>query len=308
MIALLGATGYVGESLAYRLASKAGEPLVLFARNPSRLSAETWSRQISIRPIGDFHAAEFDLIVNAIGAGDPERIAAMGADILEITETWDRRVLETMREDARYVFFSSGAVYGSFAAPASEVSQLSLPVNRLGSVPPYTMAKLYAEARHRFNPAMAILDVRIFAYADERIRRDGKFFLAELARSVATGNVFETSSDDMIRDYAGAEELAMLIECWRAAGAPNAVMDLYSKQPISKLDLLDHIKRRYATKIRYRTSDRPNPTGTKTNYFSNNRAAEAVGYKPMRTSLEIVTEALDALRNTHKIADDANID
>jgi nucleoside-diphosphate-sugar epimerase len=301
VIAILGATGYIGSSLARRLAVE-GKPLVLFARNPSRLADESWPDHVSLRSIADFDASEFALVVNAIGAGDPARVTAIGAEILDVTQAWDTRVLTTMRPETRYVFLSSGAVYGAFSAPVNESSEICLPVNRLGSVPPYTIAKLYAEARHRHAPDRAILDLRVFAYADSAIPLTARFFLAELARSVAEGAPFLTSPGDMVRDYAAADELADLIRCWRMAGAPNAAVDLYSKEPVGKLDLLGAVERRFGLKIEVQAqgSTDTSPTGAKPLYASHHFAASAFGYRPKRTSLEIVLQMLQAVHAAHE--------
>jgi nucleoside-diphosphate-sugar epimerase len=294
VIALLGATGYIGRSVARRLALGT-EPVVLFARDPSRLANEAWPAHVSLDLVTNFEGSNFDLIVNAIGASDPARLAQMGAEILDITQTWDERVLTTMRVDTRYVFLSSGAIYGEFNEPVHETSKLCLPVNRLGSVSPYTISKLYAEARHRHLPTRAILDIRIFAYADPSISLKSRFFLAELARSVSERKAFVTSQTDLTRDYTGAQELAELIQCWLAVGAPNAAVDLYSKEAVTKFDLLAAVERRFGIDIRVEPRDSPSPTGPKPIYVSNYRAAAAFGYAPTRTSLEIVLEALGKL-------------
>ena len=292
MIAILGATGYIGSSLARQFAGPA-EPLVLFAREPARLADAGWPPSVSLRAISDFDAAPFDLVVNAVGAGDPGRVASMGADILDVTQAWDQRVLATMGPQTRYVFLSSGAVYGAFDAPVDENAEIRLPVNRLGSVPPYTISKLYAEARHRHAPDRAILDLRVFAYADAGIPLGGRFFLAELARSVAQGTPFTTSPADMVRDYAGAQELAHLVRCWRAAGAPNMAADLYSRAPIGKLDLLAQARHRYGIAVRMDSQASSSPTGAKPLYVSHHRVAATLGYAPTRTALEVVTAMLD---------------
>src|SRR3954447_8015889 len=119
MKAILGATGTIGRSLARKWAADSTDTLVLFARRAETLAREAWPRHVSVRPIDDFNAGEFDLVLNAVGAGDPARISAMGQEVLEITQKWDDRVLSTMSAGTRYVFLSSGIVYGgNFERPA----------------------------------------------------------------------------------------------------------------------------------------------------------------------------------------------
>jgi nucleoside-diphosphate-sugar epimerase len=296
MIAILGATGYVGRSLARYWANDGASPLVLFARNLASLAAQGWPAHVSFRHIDDFGAEAFDLVINAIGAGDPARVRAMGTSILDVTQAWDKRILATMGERGRYVFLSSGAIYGGvFERAVEEGAMLSLPVNRLGEVLPYVVAKLYAEARHRYARDRRILDIRVFGFADACIPLSGSFFLSDLARCVARREPLVTSPDDMIRDYAGARELATLVAAWEASGAPNRALDVYTLAPVGKRELLDLAAQRYGLQIRYEDGGRRSPTGDKFVYASTFHGAAALGYAPQRAALDIVRETLDAV-------------
>lgn len=296
MIAILGATGYVGRSLARHIAAATDQPLALFARQPARLTDEPWRRSVTLRDLAGFDASEFDLVINAIGPGDPGHVQALGGQILDISESWDRRVLGTMGPHTRYVHLSSGAMYGAFERPADGDAELRLPINRLETVPPYTLAKLCAEARHRF-VARPILDLRIFAYADASIPHAARFFLAELAACIARKAPFRTSPADMVRDYAGAAELWDLIACWTEVGAPNLAADLYSAAPARKSDILRAAHERFGLAIETDAAEaggmNAGATGNKPVYASSYRIAETFGYWPRRTSLEIVLSVLD---------------
>jgi nucleoside-diphosphate-sugar epimerase len=294
MIAILGATGTLGLSLAHAFAADP-RGLVLFARHPDRLANERFASSVDVCPLGEFKAADFNLVINAIGAGDPGRVAALGTEILEITDRWDGRVLDTMDAHTRYVFLSSGAVYGpDLPGPVGD-SQLSIPANDRADVPPYTMAKILAEARHRHLSDRSILDLRVFAYADATLPRDGQFFLCELARSIGSQLPFKTSATDMVRDYASRTEVAAIIGCWEAAGARNTPLDVYTKAPARKSDILRLAQERYGIEIDYCADIAPSGMGEKPFYASLNRAAAALGYTPERTALEIVTDYLDGI-------------
>jgi nucleoside-diphosphate-sugar epimerase len=307
VIAILGATGYVGRSLARHISAASDETLALFAREPARLAEESWRPSIALRDLASFDAGEFDLVINAIGPGEPSAVQALGGQVLEISECWDRRVLGTMGPHTRYVFLSSGAIYGAFERLANADTDLRLPINRLETVPPYTLAKLCAEARHRFD-ARAVLDLRIFAFADASISHAARFFLAELAACVSRQAPFRTSAADMVRDYAGAAELWDVVTCWIAVGAPNLAADLYSAAPASKFDILRASHDRFGLVIESDADDegsspaervgKPGPlsasaTKSKPIYASAYRIAETFGYRPRRTSLEIVLSVLD---------------
>jgi nucleoside-diphosphate-sugar epimerase len=295
VIAILGATGYVGCSLA-RLLADEKRPVTLFARDLRKLTDHGWPAEVGLRALDEFNAGDFELVVNAIGAGDPARVKSIGSDILDITAFWDRRVLTTMDARTRYVFLSSGAVYGSsFDRPVDADSRLSLPVNAMASVPAYTIAKLQAELCHRSAKDRAILDLRIFGYADPAIDLDGAFFLAELARAIRSGSVFVTSPDDMVRDYAGALELLALIDGWQQAGAPNCPLDLYTAAPASKHDILKTCTARYGLRTEYVAAAGSTATGERRFYASQYRAAEHFGFNPGRDTIQVLTDTIDAI-------------
>lgn len=274
-VAVLGATGYIGESVARLWSETVGDDLVLFARRPEALTG--WLGHVGVCAINAFDAASFDLVINAIGAGDPAHVGQLGEAILDITRTWDDRVLDNLRPDARYVFLSSGAVH----APDPQ--------------PPYTHSKRDAERRHRTLDGSAILDLRVFGYAETNISLDASFFLAELARSVATGQPFRTNRADMARDYAGARELKALVDAWLAAGAANLALDLYTLAPVSKMELLDLAQADFGVVVEWVDSVTAPPTGHKPTYASLDHAAERIGYWPQRSALEVVRAALDTL-------------
>lgn len=296
MIAVLGATGYVGRSVARAFAARDLRPLVLFARDPARLKFEACPEHVTMQPLTSFHARDFDLVINCIGAGDPARVAKAGTDLLDVTECWDKRVLETLREDAKYVFLSSGAIYGArFGEGVKADTNLAVPVNNLSELSPYVLAKLIAEFRHRTNANLHILDLRLFAYADPSIPQNGTYFLADLARSVRHRIPFATHDLDFVRDYAGSDELHALISAWESAGAPSGPADVYTLAPISKFEILEEVKRRYRIDVQLRRSKNEDSQGIKLVYASHFKVAAGFEYAPRRTSLEVVRATLDAI-------------
>ena len=294
MIAVLGATGYVGRAIS-RVFSAEGRPLALFARNPEKLACGAWPAGVRLRPLASFDAAEFSLVINAIGAGDPKTVSSMGTAIIELTALWDQRVLATMGPETRYVFLSSGAVHGAPELIATPDNLTSLPAVSPQGLSPYTFAKLQAEHRHRQARARAILDLRIFGFADHAIDLAGSFFLAQLANCIVQKAVFATSREDMVRDYSGITELRALIGCWENAGAPNCALDLFTTSPASKQSLLETFARRYDLEIEYVADIEPGPTGIKPRYFSLDHAAARLGFAPTRDTLGVLTDTIDAI-------------
>jgi nucleoside-diphosphate-sugar epimerase len=272
--AILGATGYIGESLGRLWAKESADALFLFARRPEAL--DCWPDHVRVCSADAFDAGDFDLVINAIGAGDPSKVCALGEQIVDITREWDERILGRLQPHGRYVFLSSGAVHAPEPQPA------------------YTRSKRSAEAAHRAQPDRHILDLRVFGYAEPNIDLDGGFFLAELVRSVSRSQAFRTTRADMGRDYAGARELADLIGAWLGAGAHNGALDLYTLAPVSKMELLDLAQAEFDLTVEWIDDVQAPPTGHKPAYFSRDRAAEIIGFRPGRTSTEVVRNLLEA--------------
>ena len=105
------------------------------------------------------------------------------------------------------------------------------------------------QKRDRHLSNWSVLDLRVFAYADLTLPRDSRFFLCGLARSIGSRVPFKTSATDMVRDYAGRTEVAAMIRCWEAAGARNTPLDVYTRAPARKLDILRLAHERYGIEM-----------------------------------------------------------
>lgn len=299
-IALLGATAHIAKGLAVSLA-KRGHELFLYARRPA-IAAEfiaTQGIQAPAHALEAFGTERYDIVINAIGAGDPGRIAGLGADLFRVTERWDNAVLDhlTAFPDTLYLFLSSGAVYGGgFSEAVGEDSRFVVPVNALNKQNFYGLAKLHAEAKHRALCQFNIVDIRVFAYFSRFIDRSGRSFAAELACAAINGTEFETDATDMIRDYAGPEDIATLAECALTNRPFNGPVDLYSRAPVGKFALIDRMASDFGVKARILPSIASvSATGTKACYRSMWRRASDLGWQPRATALDTVMEEMAAL-------------
>jgi hypothetical protein len=76
----------------------------------------------------------------------------------------------------------------------------------------------------------------------------------------------------------------------------NTSFDVYSREPVSKLDLATHFHNKYG--LTYEIVDNlayTNLTGEKWCYYSTNQAARSIGYKPAFSSFEGLDNELDTL-------------
>ena len=232
-IALLGATGQIGQSLAPLLSRR--HELVLFSR-PRQ--GKLTSGHLALERLNE---TPCDLIINALGPGAPGRMRELGGDLFATFQRLDQIGLDYLEKapNTAYIYLSSGAVYGpQYTPPVGIDSCLSLPINQDLSGFAYPLAKVTIEARHRQRSHLKICDLRIFGYYSALIRLNDSFLLAQLTRSLCQQQSFQTHPQELIRDYIGPTELAAAVEAVIELGVPNAAFDLCSREPVSKADLL----------------------------------------------------------------------
>lgn len=299
-IAILGATSLIAKDLAESLARDPALQLTLFARRPQAveewLAARSLASRCQARDFTEFNQAqEFDALINLVGSGNPARTAAMGTSILQVTHQYDDLALAYLERHphCRYIFFSSGAAYGGdFAQPVGDDTPALVPLNHLQASDWYGLAKLYAECRHRAQPELAIVDVRVFNYFSHTQDIATRFLISDILRAILSGSTFQTSSENIVRDYLGPQDMHQLI--WRILSAPpcNSAIDCYTREPVDKLSLLDAMHQQFG--LRYELVDAPTgftATGNKANYFSRSRkAGDFFGYTPSGSALDIVLE------------------
>lgn len=297
-IAILGATSMLAaDFVAFSLEQQAPYSLTLFARDPDAardaitrrmapalgVSAPPISALPDCQPLDAFADGDWDAIVNFVGVGDPARAVAMGANILRITRLWDDRVLAYLdtHPACRYVFLSSGAAFGATGAePLGPDTSARFAINDLQTRAYYGISKFYAEAVHRSQTGRSIVDIRIFNYISEFADLNHRFLINEMIAAVRDGRSLSVDPNDMWRDYLGTEDFAALMgACLDAPSGYNAAVDAYSRSAISKMQMLALFRDEFGLVFEV-SGGGINATGVKSNYFSRNRSAEALGYRP----------------------------
>lgn len=319
-IAILGATGHIGKALAHAFYSVISAELAereymitLFSRAPDSLSEFQIDGFIGTNDIDEFSKGDFDVIINCVGIGNPAKLKADPGAIFEVTEKFDTLVIEYLENHplACYINMSSGAVYGKNAGEAvNDGSRSIIGINAMSSADFYSIAKINSEARHRARPDLNIIDLRVFSFFSRFIDLNSGFMMAELVTCIKNNETFITAADDMIRDYVVADDLLSLIENCMAAVKNmkqdlkqgkdvsfNHAFDVYSKSPISKFELLEMLRASFGLKYEIKKTDGPelSPTGTKKEYFSKSRKAEALGFVPAYSSIEGIEKEIKAI-------------
>jgi len=295
-IAILGATSQIAKDLIVSFATHTDYQCVLFSRSSNQV--EAWLQSLHIacdfasKAYEDFPAGSYDAIINFVGVGNPARAKEMGAKIFDITYQYDQLALDYIQGNptCKYIFLSSGAVYGDiFNEPATEDSVARVPVNQLDESYWYTIAKLYAEARHRALPELSIIDIRVFNYFSHTQDISARFLMADIVRAIQEEIVLKTSSENIVRDFLHPDDFFQIIQCVLSAKHLNEAIDCYSKEPVDKDALLKVMKNEFG--LQYEIVNHNGylqPTGTKLCYCSFNKIAETLGYLPKYSALESV--------------------
>ena len=309
-IAILGATSQIARDLIVSFSAEEDKQLHLFARSPDNVSKWLRSAGLSGRFLVDdffaFGEQEFDAVINFVGVGNPAQALAMGRAIYDITLSFDQLVLNYLQAHpaCRYLFLSSGAAYGSgFNEPANRNTPAIVAINNLASHEWYGVAKLHAECRHRAQPELAIIDIRVFNYFSHTQDIEARFLITDILRAIRDKAVLKTSPDYIVRDFLHPLDFYQLVKVLLVAPAVNAVVDCYSLAPIDKLSLLTAMQAKFG--LRYETTKATtiiNATGSKSHYYSINTIASDFGYMPTMTSLEGIVVEVEKILDRETLA------
>lgn len=303
-IAIVGASSQIAKDLIFSFATAGSKRLLLYVRHLAATQAwvaecglEAWC---SVHGYESYGKLEHDVVINFVGVGDPRRAAQMGASIFEITTRFDDMVLSELTHNPtrRYLFLSSGAVYGnSFAAPVTADSQALIAINDIRLQDFYATAKLHAEVRHRAKPDLPIVDLRVFNMFSRTQDIEARFFITDIIRAIRDKNTLQTSGDYMVRDFMHPADFHRLVECILSAPPANCAIDCYSREPIDKPSLLQAMKNRFGLnyEIVKDTAVSVNATGVKPYYYSLNRKAADFGYQPAWSSLDGIESEASAI-------------
>ncbi len=300
-LAVLGATGQIGRSLALAYAPR--HEVTLFARRPAAAAAFAAARGLTVTaaPYEKFNGQRFDIIVNAVGDGVPGRIRQAGADIFTVTAAFDDLCLAAVERhpETFYVFLSTGAIFGpDYREALAARPALHIPLDKLDPTLFYPLAKYVAELRHRARPERRIADIRIFGFVSPELDLDSDFLVAQALKATQRGEILRVAPSDIPRDYIAAQDLVGLIDAFVANGGPNGAYDILSAAPTSKLRLLEALKSDCG--LDYRIDDHASrgelcPLPQR---LSKDRSAEALGFRPLSSSLDNVLRVMETIRGS----------
>jgi nucleoside-diphosphate-sugar epimerase len=304
-IAILGATSQIAQDLILSFSKNQHYDFSLFGRNIELLekwiNSENLSEGYQVQEYSEFgNHQKYDVIINFVGIGDPAKAQKMGSDIFKVTEQYDDMALEYLNQHkkTKYIFLSSGAVYGgNYQEPVDKDTIATIDINNLKLTDWYTLSKLYAEAKHRSTPSLFIVDVRVFNYFSHRQNMDARFMITDIVRAIKNKEIFKTSTDNIVRDFITPLDFYNLIQVIIENNPVNLALDCYTKSPISKFDLLNELRSEFGLKYEIdKDISIVNATGVKMNYYSVNRRAIKLNYRPKRNSLKGIIQEIQTLK------------
>ena len=301
-IAIFGATSEISKDLICLFSKNENFHLTLIARRPQAvrewLSKVGLSGRFIVQHFDEFSSNQyFDALINFVGVGNPAQAAVMGASILDVTYRYDTIVLQYLQQHpkCRYIFLSSGAAYGSnFSEPVNQNSEAKIPINNCEAKDWYGVAKLHAEARHRAQEDMAIVDIRVFNYFSHTQDMDARFFISDMTKAIHQNLTFNTSKENFFRDYLHPEDFYQIVLKILSGPMANCAIDCYSKKPLDKFELLGVISKKFGLEYCFVDGEfGVNATGKKNCYYSLNKKAAEFGYIPKYNSLEGICKEME---------------
>ena len=298
-IAILGATSQIAQDLILSFSKNQDYDFSLFGRNVELLekwtNSENLSEKYQVQEYSEFgNHLKYDVIINFVGISDPAKAQKMGSDIFKITEQYDDMSLDYLKKynKTKYIFLSSGAVYGgNYQEPIDKDTVATIDINNLKPTDWYTLAKLYAEAKHGSLPNLSIVNVRVFNYFSHTQDMNARFLITDILRAIKNKEIFKTSADNIVRDFITPPDFYNLVQAIIDFKHTNIALDCYTKSPVLKFDLLSKLEDKFALKYTVDPlADIINSTGIKANYYSTNAIAGDIGYVPKFTSLEGIVQ------------------
>jgi nucleoside-diphosphate-sugar epimerase len=307
-VAILGATGHIAKNLITHLPKEA--ELFLLARNPEAIvdfmESELNGRKYSAVGLEEFGelSTDFDSVVNCVGLGTPEKLRSGDCSIFTLTERFDDLILRhiTRNPKTRYINFSSGVLYDHATDSASPKNRFHLDLDSISESDAYRVAKLNSEAKHRATRDCCIFDLRLFSFFSHFIDMSSSYLLTELIRAISAGETFVTDAREVTRDYIHPKDLALFVLRCMLAAPNNCALDLYSREPVKKSEIIGWFKKRYGLRVQVaQRLSSSSPTKDKLEYVPRNHDAEQlIGFVPAYGSLECLVEEADLLLKNNR--------
>ena len=265
-IILAGGSSPLGRDLAAEL-SRLGHSCAIMSRSP----------QPGAIPYSSLNRQKPDAILNLIGGhrqslstSDVENALALGKGLL----------LRAIELSIPLLHLSSGTVLESKPGPLASTSPLRRPPFQSR----YQELKVRFEGLHDADASgHQTLDLRLFSFVGQNLLNDGKYFLSEAFAAIRDRKVLTCTSEDFVRDYSGASELASAIEAACRHGVYGKV-NLHSGRATSKFELLERLGEEFDLKFIITAG-----ISNSTSHYHSAPDPQLLGFDP-RSSLDVILQ------------------
>lgn len=303
-VAILGATGYVGKSLAFEFLEEEEVELFLFSRSMEKLEDSFKSIKLLDRKrhflykITEFNDFNYDAVINCAGTSDSMIIQKDPQSFLMGVEQTDDMVIDHIKKNIQtfYINISSGAVSLPNIADASLLDlPLILKSEKLTAQQYYGYSKRVIEAKHRALTTLTIIDIRLFSFFSQFVDVSSRFLMSEIVCSLREGKVFETNDDDIVRDYVCPKDFKSLILLLLSKGHTNDAFDVGSLAPLSKFHLLNILHEKYGLVYKVRRTEVAKVSLSSSIYSGHLKKAKKLGYSPEFDSISGILYEMDKI-------------
>lgn len=312
-IFVTGGTGFVGTwmmeafaaaNVAYKLQAKA----VLLTRDPERFQKR--APHLAQDPAIEFVTGDatsfiappgsYDYIIHAATERSFEANATRPLGVLEPDAIGTRRVLDLAASSRtrRFLFTSSGAVYGSGAARLERV-----PETYVGAPDPLEAHAAYGESKrvsefactsyariHRFDAIVA----RLFAFVGPHLPLDEGYAVGNFLGDVLNGRNIAIGGDGTPRrSYLYAADLAVWLWTLLIRGTPGRAYNVGSPDAVTIRELADTVAQTLAPQTAVTVARAPAPGAAPSSYVPDTTRAE------QEFGLRAWIDLSDALHRTH---------
>ena len=305
-IAIFGATSQIFLSVLHCFIEKEGIGLELFVRDVASIDQDLKrilaENRVKIQDYNAFRdAVYYTAIINFTGCGGIKTTGKIMPQELDSLEYIDALALNYLNcnPDCKYIYLSSGAVFGSvFDLPAERSRPAEIPVSMLAERDWYGAVKLVSELKHRMRPDLNIIDLRIFGYFSHGFDLHSGFLVTDIASAIKGSRTLVVSTENFVRDYMVPYDFYQLLLCILKTSIPiNTPIDCYSRSPIEKFELLEALREEFHLSYEIAQERRESRLGgVKNAYYSLDRTASRFGYTPHYTSLDGLISELSKLR------------
>ncbi len=285
-----GATGFVGRSLveslvAYeerlgiglRVDAMSRNPNALFARAPHLVNSPVVRFLARDVVDGAEPAGAYDLVVHAAASSDAREYASRPEAMIDTIVRGTIRMLESTERADRFLYISSGAVYGRLPPDLLAVDETYVGGPAIDDpASTYAHAKRLAEHvcfRAAARSARIVSIARCFAFVGPFLPLDQHFAIGNFIGDALNGRPIAVAGDGTpFRSYAHSIDLVVALIRTLTLGATARAYNVGSSVPTTIGDLARRIAERAGTS--YTIAERPAATVVASRYVPDTRRIE----------------------------------